>query len=169
MNMLSLMHILHQLFQPSTMARSAATALIEAIQHIKMDDVFKFNYRVFAFSILPEIEPESYRQVHDLPQLWERVNDLINRDEFYLAFSSECQELDLPFPDYDLDSAFIKAQTEWAEEIMVATADYIVKWEEDEDISEQVAFWKNGRIQVDTNLCKHYGDWLKNNYVAQMD
>ena len=39
----------------------------------------------------------------------------------------DCKELDLPLKQYDLDSAFQKAQTEWAEEIMVATADYILK------------------------------------------
>ena len=168
--MLSLLHVLHQYFQPVTdIARSGATALIEAVQHIKMDEVFKTNYSVFAFAKLPLIEPEYQRQVHDLPQLWESVDDLINRDEFYLSFSSECQELDLPFPDYDLDSAFIKAQTEWAEEIMVATADYIVKWYEDDIIIDQVASWKNGRIEVNTDLCKNYGDWLKNNYVPQIN
>lgn len=167
--MLSLLNILYQYLQPTTvMARNAATALIEAIQHIKMDEVFKTNYTIFAFSKLPNIEPEYQRQVHDLPQLWSQVDGLVDRDEFYLAFSSECQELDLPFPNYDLNSAFIKAQTEWAQELMTATADYIVKWEEDDEIKDQVAFWKNDRIEVDTNLAKKYGEWLKNNYVPQI-
>ena len=89
-----------------------------------MDKVFKENYKMFVFDRLPLIEPVYQRQVHDLPQLWSKVE--VDREEFFLAFSSECRELDLPFAEYDLDSAFVKAQTEWAEGLMVATADQIV-------------------------------------------
>ena len=52
---------------------------------------------------------------------------------------------------------------------MVATADYILKWHEDEMILAQVASWNKGQIQVDTNLCKRYGNWLMNNYLSDMD
>ena len=61
-----------------------------------------------------------------------------------------------------------KAQTEWAEDIMVATADFILKWCE-EDITTQVALWDNGHIQVDTHVCKLYRDWLTNNYLSKLD
>ena len=61
--------------------------------------------------------------------------------------------MELPFTEYDLDRAFEKAQTKWAENIMIATADFILKWYE-EDITTQVAFWDNGHIQVDTHVCK---------------
>ena len=83
-------------------------------------------------------------------------------------FSRDCKELDLPFKQYDLDSAFEKAQTEWAGEIMVATADYLLKWNENEIITTQVAFWKNGQIHVNTNVCKVYRDWLMDNHLSEL-
>ena len=64
------------------------------------------------------------RQVHDLLQLWSKVE--VDREDFFLAFASQCNEL--PFTEYDLDSASKKAQTEWTEDIMVATADFNLKW-----------------------------------------
>ena len=160
--MLSLMYIL---YQPCSIFEDAKKALTEAIQHINMDKVFKENYKMFVFDRLPLIEPVYQRQVHDLPQLWSKVDDLIDREEFFLAFASQCKEL--PFTEYDLDSAFEKAQTEWAEDIMIATADFILKWYE-EDITTQVAFWDNGHIQVDTHVCI-YRDWLMNNYLSELD
>ena len=154
------------LYQPCSIFEDAKKALTKAIQHINMDKVFKENYKMFVFDRLPLIEPVYQRQVHDLPQLWSKVE--VDREEFFLAFSSECRELDLPFAEYDLDSAFVKAQTEWAEDLMVATADQIVKWFEDEDIPSQVAFWDNGHICVDTTLCVKYRDWSMMNYLSEL-
>ena len=130
-----------------------------------MDEVFKDTYKDYAFSLLPLIESVDQRQVHDMPLLWNKVDELIDRDEFFLSFAAECKEMDLPYTKYDLDSAFIKAQTEWAEDLMVATADYILKWFEHEVISTQVAFWDDGHICVDTTVCKRYRDWLIGNLV----
>ena len=105
--MLSLMYIL---YQPCTIFEYAKKALTEAMQHINMDKVFKDNYKMLVFDRLPLIEPVYQRQVHDLPQLWSKV-DLIDQEEFFLAFASQCEEL--PFTEYDPYSAFKKAQTEW--------------------------------------------------------
>ena len=99
------------------MFEDAKKALTEAIQHINMD---KENYKMFVFDRLPLIEPVYQREVHDLPQLWSKADDLIDRKDFFLAFASQCNRLELPFNEYDMDSAFEKAQTEWAED-MIAT------------------------------------------------
>ena len=56
-------------------------------------------------------------------------------------------------------------ETEWTEDIRIATADFILKWY-DEGITTQVAFWDNGHIQVDTHVCK---DWLMNNNLSEVD
>ena len=154
------------MFQQPSIAKEAGKALTQALHHINMDEVFKDNYKMFVFDRLPLIEPVYQRQVHDLPQLWSKVDDPIDREEFFLVFASQCRELDLPFAEYDLDSAFVKAQTEWAEDLMVATADLIVKWYEDEDIPSQVTFWDNGHICVDTTLCVKYRDWSMMNYLS---
>ena len=39
--------------------------------------------------------------------------------------------MEVPFTEYNLDSAFEKAQTELAEDIMIPTADFILKWYEE--------------------------------------
>jgi len=160
----SLIYILNQILQPYIIVTDAAKAL----QHMTMDEVFKDHYKLFAFARLFRVEAVSERHVHDLPQLWNKVDKEIDRDEFFSLFSRECKELNLPYKQYDLDNAFEKAQTEWAEEIMVATADQLLKWNEDEIIKTQVAFWKNGPIHVHTNVCKVYRDWLMVNYMSEL-
>ena len=177
------MQLLNHLFQKPSIAEEARIALTEAIesmtmdndtgsemldQDIKMESIFKQTYTTFAFSKLPLIEPDTNRQVHDLPQLWEKVDQLIDRDEFFLSFAVHCKELDLPFMELDLDSAFIKAQAEWAEDIMISTANFILKWNEDVMLYSQVAFWEDGHIIVDTTKCTTYRDWLINNYLCEL-
>ena len=164
--MLSLMHIL---FQPS-IANEAAKALAEAIEsinmdgttdkHMEMEDIFKQTYTSFAFSRLPLLEPNNNRQVHDLPKLWEEVDQLIDRDDFHLAFASHCKQLDLPHEDFNLEYAFNEAQGKWAQDIMLQTADFILRWNEDDAIPEKVVFWNDGHIIVDTTVCKKYMEWL---------
>ena len=172
--MLSLMHIL---FQPS-IANEAAKALAEAIEsinmdgttdkHMEMEDIFKQTYTSFAFSRLPLLEPNNNRQVHDLPKLWEEVDQLIDRDDFHLAFASHCKQLDLPHAEFDLTSAFIKAQIDWACDLMLQTANFILRWNEDVAILSQAAFWEDGNIIVDTTKCKKYKEWLINNYLCEL-
>ena len=134
-------------------------------QDIEMENIFKDTYSTFAFSKIPSIEPNIHRQVHDLPHLWERVDQLIDRDEFCFSFALHCKELDLPFMELNITSAFVKAQKEWAQDIMLQTADFILKWNEDEIITSQVAFWEDGHISVDTMKCTNYKEWLLHNDV----
>ena len=156
--------------------QNAVKALVEGINRVNienetcadqenMENIFKVTYSTFVFSKIPSIEPNIHRQVHDLPQLWEKVDQLIDRDDFFRLFASHCKELDLPFMELNLTSAFVKAQMEWAQDIMLQTADYILKWNEDEIITSQVAFWKDGQIRVDTMKCRQYEEWLLHNDV----
>ena len=58
----------------------------------------------------------------------EHVRHLIDRDEFYSFFSSECAKLiSLPYENYHMETAFEKANKEWAMELMVLVADRILK------------------------------------------
>ena len=106
-----------------------------------MENIFKDTYSTFVFSKIPSIEPNIYRQVYDLPQQWEKADRLIDRDDFFLSFTVHCKELDLPFIGFYLTSAFLKAQKEWVQDIMLQTADFILKWNEDEIFKSPVAFW----------------------------
>ena len=71
----------------------------------------------------------------------------VDREEFFLAFAS----LELPFTEYNLDS--VQAQTEWAEDIMIATADFILKKK-----TSQLKLLNNGHIQVDTHVLQRLVD-----------
>ena len=145
--------------------QNAVKALVEGIKRVNMDNdtgtdqenienIFKVTYSTFAFSKLPSIELNIHSQVHDLPQLWEKVDQLIDRDDFFRLFASHCKELDLPFTELNLTNAFVMAQREWAQDIMLQTAYYILRLNEDEIITSQVAFWEDGKISVDTLKCK---------------
>ena len=61
---------------------------LELRQTKAMDDVFKDNYKVFAFAKLSSLEPEWELQVQHIRQLWNAVGHLIYRNEFYSMFSS---------------------------------------------------------------------------------
>ena len=131
-----------------------------------MDGVFKESYTFFAFLQLDMIEPVWQHQVRDLPELWYQLNDAIDRDRFFKCFSMKCQQRHLPVEEYDLDSAFHKAQNDWAQELMVATADYILKWYEDCTFSTPVASWRDGHICVDQSVCAKYREWFFVDYVS---
>ena len=135
-------------------------------QDIEMENIFKHNYMTFVFSRLPILEPNLNRQVHDLPKLWEEVDQLIDRDDFHLAFVTHCKHLDLPFMEFNLENALKKAQREWAPGIMVSTANFILRWNEEEVITTQAAFWDDGYIIVDLTKCKKYKDWFINDYLC---
>lgn len=168
--MLSLTQLLYHIFQPeSTIAEEAVKALTDAIHHVKMDQVFKEKYTFFAFLRLDILEPKYHLQVYNLHELWPKLNDVIDRETFFRFFSQECQELNLSAEEYDLDSAFLKAQNEWAVELMVATADFILKWNENKVISTPVASWQHGHICVDQNVCTQYRDRLFDDYNRDMN
>ena len=79
------------------MSASLEKKMEELRQTKAMDAVFKDNYRVHAFAKLSCVEPEWEQQVQHIRQLWNTVGSLIDRDEFYSIFSSECAELALPY------------------------------------------------------------------------
>ena len=127
-----------------------------------MENVFKHEYMSFAFSRLPLLEPDSNRQVYDLPELWKQLDSLLDHEDFHLMFAEHCDQLDLPHEQFDLENAFHKAQAEWAQHIMLQTADFILRWNEDNPITRPVVFWSNDYIFVDTSVCVKYRDWLLN-------
>ncbi len=131
-----------------------------------MDNVFKEQYTVFIFSLLPRIKHDKRMgdyckfEVDHLHELWNQASDMIDRAEFWLGFTSECCELNLPYEDYDIEEAFEKARKEWKEELMLQVADKNLKWYDD-DIppKAKVVTIVNGRIQVDTSICRLYASY----------
>ena len=130
-----------------------------------MDDIFKNDYKCYAFAFLPDVERSWMKQVVNMPELWDKVGQCIDRTQFTATIISECQELDLPYNTYNLDEAFNKAQNEWADELIIATATYILKWyvEVDEDLylPDEVVELTNGHILVKDNLGHMIKDYLE--------
>lgn len=166
--MLSLAHLLYHLFQQPTIAEEAQKAITDAIHHVNMDKVFKENYIFFSLLRLDVMEPRSHLQVYNLYKLWPKLKDVIDRESFDMLFSHECQKKNLPAGEYDLDSAFSKAQKEWSVELMVATAEHILQRIEDKTFSKPIAFWHEGLICVDRNVCVKYSDLLYDDYIREM-
>ena len=111
-----------------------------------MDEIFKGIYEAHAFSFLPTLEPKWQNQVHHMVDLWEKIH--IDKETFLSTFKRTCDELNLPHQAYDIEEAFEKVNGEWKEELMIATADYIVKWYVDVVDDGRVVALKNGRIVI---------------------
>ena len=118
-----------------------------------MDAVFKDNYKIFAFAKLTPV-PDWKLQVQHIRQLWNAVGKLIDRDEFYSLFSSECAKLALPYENYDMETAFEKANKEWAMELMVLVVDRILKWSDDIPLDATIVTQENETILIDLSACR---------------
>ena len=126
-----------------------------------MDAVFKDNYKVFAYAKLSNLEPEWELQVQHIRQLWNAVGNLIDRNEFYSMFSSECAELALPYENYHMETAFENANKEWAMELMVLVADRILKWYDDDiPLDATIVTQENETILIDLSACRLYSHHL---------
>ena len=126
-----------------------------------MDAVFKDIYKVFAFSKLPNLEPEWELQVQHIRQLWNAVRNLIDRDKFYSLFSSACAELALPYENYNMETAFENANKEWATELMVLVADRILKlYDDDIPLDATIVTQENETILIDLSVCRLYSHHL---------
>ena len=126
-----------------------------------MDAVFKDNYKVFAFSKLPNLEPEWELQVQHIRQLWNAVGNLIDRNKFYSLFSSACAELALPYENYHMETAFENANKEWAMELMVLVADRILKlYDDDIPLNATIVTQENETILIDLSACRLYSHHL---------
>ena len=77
-------------------------ALEKVKQKMDMDDVFMDYYKVHVFSILPRLNSDGRLQVDNLPELWNTAADMINHTEFWLSFTSECFQFELPFEEYGI-------------------------------------------------------------------
>ena len=115
-----------------------------------MNDVFKENYYIHVFCLICKIEPKWELQVLHLHEYWTDVGKLIVQKDFFRLFTKECEELNLPSNAYDIEAAFEKANKEWCIELMIAVADRLILWYDDDvaETDEKVTV-EDGRIKVD--------------------
>ena len=137
---------------------------IYEVQHNSvMDQIFKDNYVSTAYARIDKIEPMWQRQIHDMHLLWKDVDKLMDYDGFTKWFVNDCKYKDLPYETYDIEGAFVKAQNEWAIELMLDLADTILCVLNDN--APQDIFWHDGHICLDNTLCLSYRDWVVDHYL----
>ena len=123
-----------------------------------MDDIFKEDYLLSVFSVLPDVEPDWQKQVNTMAEIWDEGVKLIDHKLLLKVFRDECQELSLPVETFDYDRAYRLAATEWRIELMLAVVEKIIKWYDDDvplDATE-LAVWDvvKQEIVVDRTVCK---------------
>ena len=85
------------------------------------------------------------------------IGNLIDRNEFYSIFSSECGKLALPYENYHMEMAFKNANQEWAMELMVLVADRILKWYNDDiPLDATIVTQENETIIIGLSACRLY-------------
>ena len=123
-----------------------------------MDDIFKEDYLLSVFSVLPDVEPDWQKQVNTMAEIWDEGVKLIDHKLLLKVFRDECQELSLPVETFDYDRAYRLAATEWRIELMLAVVEKIIKWYDDDVPLEatELAVWDVAKqeIVVDRTVCK---------------
>ena len=123
-----------------------------------MDDVFKEDYLLSVFSVLPDVEPDWQKQVNTMTEIWDEGVKLIDHKLLLKVFRDECRELSLPVETFDYERAYRLAATDWRIELMLAVVEKIIKWYDDDVSLEatELAVWDvvKQQIDVDRSVCK---------------
>ena len=123
-----------------------------------MDDVFKEDYLLSVFSVLPDVEPDWQKQVNTMAEIWDEGVKLIDHKLLLKVFRDECRELSLPVETFDYERAYRLAATDWRIELMLAVVEKIIKWYDDDVSLEatELAVWDvfKQQIVVDRTVCK---------------
>ena len=123
-----------------------------------MDDVFKEDYLLSVFSVLPDVEPDWRKEVNTMAEIWDEGVKLIDHKLLRKLFESECLELSLPVETFDYERAYRLAATEWRIELMLAVVEKTIK-HYDDDVSldaTELAVWDVAKqiIVIDRTVCK---------------
>lgn len=93
---------------------------------MERDDIFKFWYAIYIFSILPKFKLTWQQELEKMNDLWELAGKLIDHECFYNSFKNYCSDENLVSDGYDFKSAFQYANTTWRDELMADVATKIV-------------------------------------------
>ena len=129
---------------------------MEKTQLLAMDYVFRDNYINYIFCLLRKIEPKWRYQIINLHDLWDDMEDLMDKDKFSIDFVKKCTDVNLPAENFQLDDAFEKVNRKWKSELMLHVVDQIIKYYDDDiPFYEKIVSLDKGCIRVDTTMGKH--------------
>ena len=121
-----------------------------------MDNVFRDTYVNNAFCLLRKIEPQWRYQIINLHELWDDMEELMDKAKFSIEFVKKCTDVNLSAENYQLGDAFQKVNTEWKSGLMLLVVNQIIKYyDDDTPFYEKVVSLDKGCIRVDTTMWKH--------------
>ena len=132
------------------------------LQAKDMEQVFKFWYEAYIFSLLPKFGLSWKQEIKQINELWEAAGALIDKFELCSSFHNECRELHINSEGFNFDLAFRKADTTWRSEIMTSVVNRIIKfWDDDVPLNSEPARWTGNEIVIDNTVCKKFASKRK--------
>ena len=120
-----------------------------------MEALFKMNYVEEMLEMAEAYSTDWCEQIENVQARWCHS---LTGDRMRPAFLAHCDRLSLPGEKCDLDAAVKKVHTVWKEELLVATADMIVREHYNLPISVTVVRYQDGRVEVDKDvIAEHEG------------
>ena len=120
-----------------------------------MEALFKMDYVEEMLEMAEAYSTDCWEQLENVQVRW--CHNLTG-DRMRPAFLAHCDRLSLPGEKCDLDAAVKKVQTVWKEELLVATADMIVREHYNLPISVTVVRFEDGKLQVNEDvIAEHEG------------
>ena len=120
-----------------------------------MEALFKMDYVEEMVEMAEAYSTDWWEQLENVQVRW--CHNLTG-DRMRPAFLAHCDRLSLPGEKCDLDAAVKKAHTVWKEELLVATADMIVREHYKLPLSVTVVRFEDGKLQVNENvIAEHEG------------
>lgn len=115
-----------------------------------LDSEFKFNVQLFIFSKTLYGYDQWKLEVKDFIKNWPIYFERIQWVQFGISFARGCQELGLPYQQYDCEAAIYKALTVWKKELILNIAHQLVYWFEDEcDRNDKLVEWNEETNEID--------------------
>ena len=120
-----------------------------------MEAIFKMDYVEEMLEMAETYSTDWWEQLGMIQARWYHN---LTGERMRQAFLTHCYRLSLPGEKCDLDAAVEKAHTIWKEELLVATADMIVREHYKLPLSVTVVRWKDGQLQVNEDvIVEHEG------------
>ena len=128
---------------------------MEKLYYNVMEALFKMDYVEDLFEMAEAYSTDWWEQLDMIQARWSQ--NLVG-DGMRQAFLTHCYRLSLPGEKCDVDAAIKKAHTIWKEELLVATADMIVREHHNLPLSVTVVRWKDGQLDFNMDVIAEYQD-----------
>ena len=121
----------------------------------QMDDIVKDHIVLHGLSKSAKYEKYWKHQIKRMHTFWDNIIDEIDRNSFRESILKEATELGIcDANQYNLESAFSKAKTEWSTELMIGSANKIAAYALNIDL-QPIVKWTGSQLAINLNHVKH--------------